>query len=291
MSCLGNENEPTRAVGSVHKASARRKTNDSADVQVKSPQVAPLPELTCSTELESGEQENTQVSPPETVTVCNAKSSAESALRRVEKAIVESESQDGFVGRRVGNYQIEGRIGSGGMGAVYRAMQLHPVKRLVAIKVMNTELIGGANSEGRRRFVAEGQMLAAVQHDSIAQVFDADMTERGEPYLVMELADGMPLTQFCRENRLTLQERIQLVARISLAVHSAHEKGIVHRDLKPDNILVSDSNGQPKIKIIDFGIAKALSGDKTVAHGLTEIDQFVGTPGYLSPEQATGSEV
>ncbi|MCG8649485.1 MAG: protein kinase [Pirellulales bacterium] len=216
---------------------------------------------------------------------------ARKALQRVEEIVAESESQDDpLIGRTLGKYQIQTRIGRGGMGSVYQAWQTRPVQRKVALKLMNLH-VGGSDHEQRRRFVAEGQLLASIQHREIACVFDADTTEQGEPYFVMELADGVSLTQFCESNRLSVAGRIKLVQRICRAVDDAHQQGIVHRDLKPDNILVAKGKAEPIIKVIDFGIAKILAGHRSIARGLTAQDQFIGTPGYVSPEQATGSDV
>jgi len=207
----------------------------------------------------------------------------------------ESESsEDPMIGQSLGNYQIESILGRGGMGKVYRALQTHPVRRAVALKILNLGVGGQASSsqqDAKRRFVAEGQLLALLNHPEIASVYDADTTDRGEPYFVMELVEGLPLTSFCRENRLTITDRIRLIQRICRVVHSAHQKGVVHRDLKPDNILVTHGDDGPLLKIIDFGIAKVIDGHDNIAAGLTCHDAFLGTPGYLSPEQASGSDV
>ncbi len=217
------------------------------------------------------------------------------ALQRVERMVAESDSgDDPMIGQTLGKYRIEALIGQGGMGRVYRALQTHPVRRNVALKIMSLDVGGRSGSslqKARQRFVAEGQVLAAIHHHEIACVFDADTTARGEPYFVMELAEGVPLSKFCQDNTLTVAQRIRLIQRIARAVHSAHQQGIVHRDLKPENILVASSNDGPVIKIVDFGIAKVLEGHDSIASGLTGCDQFIGTPGYLSPEQATGSDV
>ncbi|QDT03977.1 Serine/threonine-protein kinase PknB [Rubripirellula lacrimiformis] len=201
--------------------------------------------------------------------------------------------QDPVIGRNIGNYRIDSLIGRGGMGSVYRAHQCYPVQRDVALKLMTSEVFGStpSNHEARARFVAEGQVLAAMHHNEIACLFDASTSDRGEPYFVMELVDGVSLATYCHQHRLTIEQRIRLVQRICRAVHAAHQSGVVHRDLKPDNILVCQGSDGPMIKIIDFGIAKVIQGHDTIVSGLTACDQFIGTPGYLSPEQAVGNDV
>lgn len=216
------------------------------------------------------------------------------ALQRVERLVVSSDRDvDGLIGQTIGHYRIESLLGRGGMGKVYQAFQLQPVRRDVALKIMNLDVCGTPNSSqhARRRFIAEGQLLASLNHPDIASVFDADTTERGEPFFVMELASGVPLTKYCDDSQLRIEDRIKLVQRICRIVNFAHQKGIVHRDLKPDNILVAPGDEGPEVKIIDFGIAKVLEGHESIASGLTAQDAFIGTPGYLSPEQATGCDV
>ncbi|WP_339742693.1 protein kinase [uncultured Rubinisphaera sp.] len=188
-----------------------------------------------------------------------------------------------LVGQRLGNYIVEAKIGSGGMGTVYRARQLAPVKRTVAMKVIKNS---DANPHILSRFNQEKQTLAQLVNPEIAQVYDAGTTPAGDPYFIMELCNGLPITQYCNVRRLPISERLKLVTRICHALHHAHGKGIIHRDLKPDNILVADGDLQPVIKIIDFGIAKIL--DEETAESLLKTcdGEVIGTPAYMSPEQA-----
>ncbi|MEI7701046.1 MAG: serine/threonine-protein kinase, partial [Planctomycetia bacterium] len=195
--------------------------------------------------------------------------------------------------RRVGDYvigdEIQGRyrllqlIGEGGMGAVWLAQQTTPVKRRVAIKLIRA---GMDSKLVLARFDAERQALAMMDHPNIARVYDGGMTERGRPFFVMEYLRGTPLTDYCDQARLSIRERMELFQQVCRAVQHAHTKGIVHRDLKPSNILVCQYDGRPVTKVIDFGLAKALNQDLTdltlhTAHGV-----MVGTPIYMSPEQA-----
>ncbi len=186
-------------------------------------------------------------------------------------------------GAQIGPYQIMERLATGGMGEVYRAAQTHPVTRQVALKIikagLDTEVVVA-------RFEAERQALALMQHSGIAQVFDAGSTDQGRPYFVMELIDGEPLTVYCQKHRLDLEMRIRLLMDVCQAVHHAHQKGIIHRDLKPSNILVSGDPTDPRPKIIDFGIAKATTGENLTDRTLvTRFNQVLGTPAYMSPEQ------
>ena len=183
-----------------------------------------------------------------------------------------------------GKYRLLERLGEGGMGQVWLAEQRVPVKRQVAIKLIRP----GMDSEGvLNRFEAERQALALMDHPNIAKVIDGGTTEAGRPFFVMELVRGVPLTNFCDQNRLDIPARLELFKSICSAVQHAHQKGIIHRDLKPGNILVSEQDGKPVSKVIDFGLAKALYSshlltDKTVH---TAIGAVVGTPMYMSPEQ------
>ncbi len=184
--------------------------------------------------------------------------------------------------RRIGPYAITGVLGSGGMGVVYRAEQQEPLRRTVALKLIRRGL---DTDRLIARFEAERLALARMNHSGIARVFDAGSTDDGRPYFVMELVSGLPLTEYCDAHRLTIRERLPLLVAVCRAVQHAHQKGIVHRDLKPSNILVSDDEGTPMAKVIDFGIAKAMAegGDDPL---LTRAGQLVGTPEYMSPEQA-----
>lgn len=195
------------------------------------------------------------------------------------------------VGEYIGRYKLLERIGEGGFGMVYLAEQQAPLRRLVALKVIK---LGMDTQEVIARFEAERQVLALMEHPNIAKVLDAGTTERGRPYFVMEFVRGTKITAYCDRNNLSTPQRLELFARVCQAVQHAHQKGIVHRDIKPSNILVSVQDGEAVPKVIDFGIAKATAGqaltDKTV---FTAFDQFVGTPAYVSPEQAemTGVDI
>ena len=183
----------------------------------------------------------------------------------------------------IGRYKLLQKIGEGGCGAVYMAEQAEPVRRRVALKVIK---LGMDTREVIARFEAERQALALMDHPNIARVLDAGATEAGRPFFAMELVRGVPITRYCDDEGLTTAQRLQLFVQVCSAVQHAHQKGIVHRDLKPSNILVTLHDGVPVPKVIDFGIAKATQGrltDKTV---FTAFEQFIGTPAYMSPEQA-----
>lgn len=181
----------------------------------------------------------------------------------------------------IGRYDILEILGEGGMGTVYRAVQQKPVHREVALKVIK------AGMDTRRvvkRFEAERQTLALMDHPGIARIFDAGMTDSGRPYFVMELVNGQPLTRFCDEQRLSIEQRLLLFQRICAAVQHAHHKGVIHRDLKPSNVLVAMQDGRPQPKIIDFGIARATADPGATQH--THQGEVIGTLDYMSPEQA-----
>jgi serine/threonine protein kinase/tetratricopeptide (TPR) repeat protein len=186
-------------------------------------------------------------------------------------------------GDSLGRYTLIRMIGEGGCGVVYLAEQQEPVRRLVALKVIK---LGMDTRQVIARFDAERQALAMMDHPDIARVFDAGTTEQGRPYFVMEFVDGVPITTFCDQHNLSMEARLELFARVCLALQHAHQKGVIHRDLKPSNILVAQHDGIPSPKVIDFGIAKATQGRLTEHTLLTGVDQFVGTPAYMSPEQA-----
>lgn len=186
-------------------------------------------------------------------------------------------------GSQIGRYRLIKQIGKGGMGIVFLAEQKKPVSRLVALKIVKP---GMDSQEVIARFHAEQQALALMNHPNIAQVFDAGITDSGRPYFVMEMVDGVPLTQFCDDNQLTIQARLKLFVTLCEAIQHAHQKGIIHRDLKPSNILVKMHAGQPVPKVIDFGIAKAMGFQLADRTTLTRTYQVVGTPLYMSPEQA-----
>jgi serine/threonine protein kinase len=190
-------------------------------------------------------------------------------------------SQAGMV--IAGRYTLQERIGQGGMGEVWVAKQTEPVKRRVALKLIKT----GMDSKAvLARFEQERQALALMDHPNIGKVLDGGMTPTGQPFFVMELVNGLPLTKFCDEARLTPRERLELFVPICQAVQHSHQKGIVHRDLKPANILVTLIDGKPVPKIIDFGVAKATAGKLTDESLSTQFGAVVGTMEYMSPEQA-----
>ncbi len=182
---------------------------------------------------------------------------------------------------KFGNYELLEKIGEGGMGSVWKAKQFQPVVREVAIKMVNASV---ASAENLKRFQNERQTLARMNHPNISTILDGGTTPDGQPYLVMELAGGVRLDEYCQQNRLTINERIRLVAEIAQALTHAHEQNIVHRDLKPGNILVETHETGIHFKIIDFGISKLT--DPGSANELTIADGIVGTPHYMSPEQA-----
>ena len=185
--------------------------------------------------------------------------------------------------KQIGPYRLLDEIGEGGMGVVYRAEQLEPVRRTVAVKLIK---LGMETRELVARFEAERQALAVLNHPCIAKIFDGGVTEDGRPYLVVEFVAGSPITKYCDEKRLNVPQRLELFARVCEAVQHAHQKGLIHRDLKPSNILVSEVDGQPLPKVIDFGVAKALGQRLTDMTLYTHAGRMIGTPEYMSPEQA-----
>jgi serine/threonine protein kinase len=182
-----------------------------------------------------------------------------------------------------GRYRIIQPLGEGGMGTVYLAEQLEPIRRRVALKVVK---LGMDTAQVLARFNNERQALAMMDHPNIAQIFDAGATTKGCPYFVMEYIEGAPITQYCDRQRMTTSTRLALFLAVCRAVQHAHQKGVIHRDLKPSNVLVTEQDGAPVPKVIDFGIAKAT--DKWAVENtlLTQFGQIVGTPEYASPEQA-----
>jgi serine/threonine protein kinase len=194
-----------------------------------------------------------------------------------ESAITES------VGTSIGRYKLLQQIGEGGFGTVYMAEQEEPVRRRVALKIIK---LGMDTKQVIARFEAERQALALMEHPNIAKVFDAGATETGRPYFVMELVRGVPITDYCDQNRLGTTERLDLFMAVCGAVQHAHQKGVIHRDIKPTNVMVTLHDGTPVPKIIDFGIAKATNQRLTERTLFTEYNQFIGTPAYMSPEQA-----
>ena len=186
-------------------------------------------------------------------------------------------------GVRIGNYKLLQLIGEGGFGSVFMAEQQQPVVRRVALKIIK---LGMDTRQVIARFEAERQALAMMDHPNIARVLDAGATETGRPYFVMELVRGEPITDYCDSHNLTMSQRLELFMKVCKAVQHAHHKGIIHRDLKPSNVLVALHDGVPVPKVIDFGIAKATSARLTEKTLFTEFRQFIGTPEYMSPEQA-----
>jgi len=186
----------------------------------------------------------------------------------------------------IGPYQLIHKLGEGGMGQVWLAEQTAPVKRTVAVKLIR---VGRLDDEVLQRFQAERQSLAVMDHPTIAKVFDAGSTSDGQPYFVMEYVPGVPITQYCDRKRLSIKHRLELFIKVCEGVQHAHQKAIIHRDLKPANILVADVDGKPVPRIIDFGVAKATRTEVTGETMMTRVGGFVGTPGYMSPEQADGT--
>ncbi|MHC1763343.1 MAG: protein kinase [Verrucomicrobiia bacterium] len=191
-------------------------------------------------------------------------------------------------GDRIGRYKLLQQIGEGGCGVVYMAEQEEPVRRRVALKVIK---LGMDTRSVIARFEAERQALALMDHPNIAKVLDAGATETGRPFFVMELVRGIKITEYCDQNRLSTRERLDLFIQVCHAVQHAHQKGIIHRDLKPSNILVSLHDGVPVPVVIDFGIAKATEQRLTDKTLYTAFEQFIGTPAYMSPEQAEMSRL
>ncbi|MHC4404065.1 MAG: serine/threonine protein kinase [Planctomycetota bacterium] len=186
-------------------------------------------------------------------------------------------------GTTVGRYKLMEQIGEGGMGVVFVAEQEQPVRRKVAMKIVKP---GMDTKEVIARFEAERQALALMDHPNIAKVLDAGSTESGRPYFVMELVRGIPITEYCDQNKLTVRDRLDLFVEVCQAIQHAHQKGIIHRDVKPTNVLVTLHDGKPVPKVIDFGVAKATNQRLTERTIYTRFAQIIGTPMYMSPEQA-----
>jgi serine/threonine protein kinase/tetratricopeptide (TPR) repeat protein len=188
-----------------------------------------------------------------------------------------------LVGTEIGPYKILEELGRGRFGEVYRAQQRGLIDREVALKAIR---LGMDTEEVIARFEVERQALAMMEHASIAQVLDAGTTESGRPYIVMELVKGIPITDYCEKHRLALRERLELFVEVCRAVQHAHQKCVIHRDLKPSNVLVTIRDGKPTPKLVDFGLAKATGAKLTDGTAFTCFGHFVGTPDYMSPEQA-----
>ncbi len=198
------------------------------------------------------------------------------------KARLEEEKE----GARIDRYKLLQKIGEGGFGTVWMAEQLEPVSRRVALKIIK---VGMDTREVIARFEAERQALAMMDHPHIAQVFDAGETDKGRPFFVMELVKGIPITHFCDEQELGTRARLALFEDVCGAINHAHQKGVIHRDIKPSNVMITLHGETPVVKVIDFGIAKATQGKLTEKTLFTRFEQFIGTPVYMSPEQAAMS--
>lgn len=212
----------------------------------------------------------------------NNESNQDSATGRDEPSTIPVDSDPSPL-KEFGPYRLLQRIGQGGMGEVYLAEQKSPIRRRVAIKLIK---VGMDTREVVARFESERQALAMMNHPNVASIYDAGCTDTGRPYFVMEYVPGEPITEYCDRNRLNLRSRIELFVSVCLAIHHAHQKGIIHRDIKPTNVLVTVADGKPTPKVIDFGVAKATQtslADKTI---YTSQGQLIGTPAYMSPEQA-----
>jgi serine/threonine protein kinase/Flp pilus assembly protein TadD len=195
------------------------------------------------------------------------------------------EEQPGTI---IDRYKLLERIGEGGMAVVYMAQQTKPIRRKVALKIIK---LGMDTKSVVARFEAERQALAMMDHPNIARVFDGGATDAGRPYFVMELVKGVSITQYCDKNRLSTQERLNIFLKVCNAVQHAHQKGIIHRDIKPSNVMVTLHDGKPVPKVIDFGIAKATNQRLTEKTFFTQYAQMIGTPAYMSPEQAELSDL
>lgn len=193
---------------------------------------------------------------------------------------------DHYLGTRIDRYQLTRVLGEGGFGVVYLAEQTDPVKRLVALKILKP---GMDTAAVLRRFDAERRTLAMLDHPDISRLLDAGQTQNGCPYFVMEYVVGTSISEYCDAMKLTINARLDLFSQVCRAVQHAHTKGVIHRDLKPSNILVSTIDGRATVKLIDFGISKLLEVNRGVQGTLTGAGLFIGTPNYMSPEQAANS--
>ncbi len=204
--------------------------------------------------------------------------------KRTLEIDLSEEPGDETIGATIGHYKVLQSIGEGGCGAVYMAEQTEPLRRRVALKVIK---LGMDTKAVIARFEAERQALALMDHPNIARVLDAGSTDSGRPYFVMELVRGIKITDYCDQNKLDTKQRLELFIQVCQAIQHAHQKGIIHRDIKPSNILVTLHDGIPVPKVIDFGIAKATTDQRLTDKTLfTAYEQFIGTPAYMSPEQA-----
>ncbi len=216
---------------------------------------------------------------------------AETGLAETRGADADRSSDFDVTGdSRVGRYELLEQIGEGGMGIVFMARQNRPIRRRVALKLIKA---GMDSRDVISRFQAERQTLAMMDHPNIASVLDAGTTADGRPYFAMELVDGIPITDFSDQEKLSVDDRLRLFVDVCRAVQHAHQKGIIHRDLKPSNVMVTVSDGVPVVKVIDFGVAKALNQELSERTLFTQFAQLIGTPMYMSPEQAemSGSDI
>jgi serine/threonine protein kinase/formylglycine-generating enzyme required for sulfatase activity len=188
----------------------------------------------------------------------------------------------------IGNYRIVQKLGEGGFGEVYHARQFEPVRRDVAVKILKR---GMDSHQVLVRFQVESQAMAMMSHPGIAKVFDAGVTDTGQPYFVMELVKGVPITHYCDLHRLDVRSRVKLFIDVCQAIQHAHHKGVIHRDIKPSNILVAERDNHPVATVIDFGVAKATQQQIAQESALTQMHQIIGTPVYMSPEQAEMSSL
>ncbi len=230
----------------------------------------------------------------------------ESGKARVAKMLADAEKADAYftgtsvaatmtspassveqAGDMCGFYKLVRKLGEGGFGVVWLAQQERPLRRRVALKVIKA---GMDSEEVLARFDAEKHALARMQHPHIARVLDAGATKLGRPYFVMELAEGSPITRYCDDKGLSLRDRLELYLDVCSAVNHAHQRGVIHRDIKPSNVIVASLDGKPVVKVIDFGIAKAMDGGLTDHTLRTQPEQWIGTPAYMSPEQAGMAE-
>jgi serine/threonine protein kinase len=221
-------------------------------------------------------------------TIVREQAGAEVAATLVEARPQDPDSlPDGLPGSSIGRYRVLEKIGEGGCGTVYVAEQSEPVRRRVALKTLRP---GMDTAKVLARFDMERQALALMDHPHIARVFEAGVSDEGRPYLVMELVHGLRITGHCDSQRLGLRQRLELFIQVCQAIQHAHQKGIIHRDIKPSNVLVSDQDGSPAPKVIDFGIARAVERRLTDETHATVQGQLLGTPAYMSPEQAEGGQ-
>ena len=214
---------------------------------------------------------------PETQSLAPASSPEEVMRRHVAQQKMEARPE------RIGPYRILETLGEGGMGVVYLAEQTKPIHRRVALKIIK---LGMDTKQVIARFETEREALALMNHPHVAKVFDAGATEQGRPYFVMEHVPGIPITDYCDKHRVTTEDRLRLFMDVCAAIQHAHQKGIIHRDIKPSNVLVTVQDGKPTVKVIDFGVAKATQRRLAEETVFTEQGQLIGTPGYMSPEQA-----